>query len=270
MDMEALSIPLWAFSVAKRYDRKTIIFGCGIGPLHSQKYVQIVKKILKLSDEIKLRDTASVDWAKKHTGRKDIINVGDPAFYYVKKKNEEIKIDKEINILACYLREWPINYKGDYTDYEYATLKRNFEQNLAISIINICKSEKLTPAFYSMHTFTVGDDDRDFYRNFINTFFKNFTYYFERKTSSVEMIVESMKTSKYCLCMRFHSVLFAETLKKNYVAIDYTLGGKIKGYLSDNDSLEKLVTVKDIANNDTVLYNKLILSRPKKNENTPY
>jgi polysaccharide pyruvyl transferase WcaK-like protein len=47
--------------------------------------------------------------------------------------------------------------------------------------------------------------------------------------------------------MRFHSVLFAETLGVPYIAIDYTGGGKIKALLQERGKLDRLISLKDIA-----------------------
>jgi polysaccharide pyruvyl transferase WcaK-like protein len=47
--------------------------------------------------------------------------------------------------------------------------------------------------------------------------------------------------------MRFHSVLFAETLGVPYLAIDYTEGGKIKAFLEDKGKLNRLISLTDIA-----------------------
>jgi polysaccharide pyruvyl transferase WcaK-like protein len=52
-----------------------------------------------------------------------------------------------------------------------------------------------------------------------------------------------MKKSKLNICMRFHSVLFAHTLNTDFIAIDYTMGGKIHAFLKDNNVLEKERTV---------------------------
>ena len=83
MDLEQLSIPLLAFSIAKGFHRKRIVWGCGLGPLTQSKYLDAVKKILALATDVKLRDRDSVVWAQDLTGRKDIVLIDDPAKEYV-------------------------------------------------------------------------------------------------------------------------------------------------------------------------------------------
>jgi len=58
--------------------------------------------------------------------------------------------------------------------------------------------------------------------------------------------VDSMLNSCHNICMRFHSVVFADTLNTSYTAFDYTGGGKILGYLTDNSKKENLLTINDL------------------------
>ena len=46
--------------------------------------------------------------------------------------------------------------------------------------------------------------------------------------------------------MRFHSVVFADSLQTSYTAFDYTDGGKILGYLEDNCKTENLLSISDL------------------------
>jgi polysaccharide pyruvyl transferase WcaK-like protein len=98
-----------------------------------------------------------------------------------------------------------------------------------------------------MHTFSVGGDDRTFYRRFTDTYFKGTEFHSEVRPSSVDQIARAMTSSSLNLCMRFHSVLFAHTLDTNFLAIDYTRGGKIKGFLTDNNSIDKMLPLEEIA-----------------------
>jgi len=247
MGMGSLSIPLAAFIAAKRRNRKTVTFGCGIGPLDHQQHIDAVTKILKLSDEIKLRDHASVAWAKELSGRADISCSGDAAFHYLQKRKEIFKSETKRPVLACFLRDWSKEYKGDMTDAEFEAYKERFEANIAKAIKEFCKEFHLTPEFYCMHTFSVGGDDRTFYRRFTDTYFKGTEFHSEVRPSSVDQIARAMTSSSLNLCMRFHSVLFAHTLDTNFLAIDYTRGGKIKGFLTDNKSIDKMLPLEEIA-----------------------
>lgn len=254
MDLEVLSLPLIAFKVAKEYNIQTIIYGCGIGPLKFRKFKNSVKEIIKLADHIYLRDQRSINIARKWAKSKSIIKLtGDPAKQYVNLIEKKILPKKE-KILTCFLREWSIEYNRDVSLLEFKERKEKFEDNLAEFIKHKASELKVNEIkFEHMHNFIVGKDDRDFSRYFIKKYFLDFDIHvsYNKKLSTVESIIESMKKSEYNVCMRFHSVLFADTMKTNYCAIDYTNGGKILNYLSDNKKLTNYISVNSLINENS-------------------
>ena len=252
MGIDALSIPWWAFEVARKFKRKTVVFGCGIGPLTNAEHVKAVKRILRIASKINVRDEQSLSLGKQLSGRSDIVNIGDPARKYVIQQNKEIQAEKKGNTLACFLRAWTKEYQGDHDAREFEAIKESFEQNLADYIKELCAKHKLTPVFYPMHTFVVGNDDRDFNRKFAKKYFSNVEHQVHSRNTSVRLTIEAMKQSSMNLCMRFHSVLFAHTLNTDFIAIDYTNGGKIKGYLTDHQATDKMISLHDLASSDTV------------------
>ena len=250
MDLEELSLPLYAFKLAKSEGVKTKIYGCGIGPLFKEKYINTVKQILQLSDEIELRDSKSVEIAQKWIkGLRNIELSGDYAKKYLKKYETTIYPETRSKVLSCYLRELTHEYYGNLSETEFFILKNEFEKKLSIFIKE--KALELgieTIRFDHMHNFVIGGDDRDFSRYYIDNYFLDspIPVEYNKKLSTVDSIVQSMKTSTLNICMRFHSVLFAETLNTEFIALDYTAGGKIFNYLNDHSKLNKLVTVDEI------------------------
>ncbi|GAB1309298.1 hypothetical protein KH5_19810 [Urechidicola sp. KH5] len=246
MDLEHLYIPLIGFKIAKKYKKKTVVFGCGLGPLKFDIYRNAVKEILDLADEVILRDENSIEFAKKIGINRTIKNYGDPAMRYVLANYDKIEIDKE-NVLSCFLRDWTFEY-FDRSKEEFELVKERFELGLAELIKSQASKLKVDRIeFHHMHNFVIGNDDRDFSRYFINRFFENDPRVsFNKKLSTVENICTSMKKSRMNICMRFHSVLFADTLNTNFIAIDYTLGGKIHGYLKDNQQLLRKKTIDEM------------------------
>ncbi|MEJ1237888.1 polysaccharide pyruvyl transferase family protein [Chryseolinea sp. T2] len=251
MDLEELSIPLRGFEIGKKYGALTIVYGCGLGPLSFEKYRKVVKRILRLSDVIKLRDKASANYAKD-TLRigKEIQVVSDPAKRFVNARRIDVKQD---NILRCYLREWTYEYNAHLSKQEFAEQKEKFELALANYVKRKAKELNVDEIYFEhMHNFAVGNDDRDFSRVFLDRYFSDFKdvpVSYNKRLSTVDSIVASMMRSRFNICMRFHAVLFAHTLKTSFAAIDYTNGGKILNYLKDADSLDHLVSVNTLLKN---------------------
>jgi polysaccharide pyruvyl transferase WcaK-like protein/MoaA/NifB/PqqE/SkfB family radical SAM enzyme len=246
MDLNELYVPLLGFKVAKAFKKKTVVFGCGIGPLKKANFESSVQQILFLADEVKLRDQGSIEYARKLKFKGELEFSGDPAKQYIKRIQSDIKSERQSKI-SCFLREWTFEYYvGSYEDFQIE--KEKFERGLAVLIkekandFNVDKIE-----FHHMHNFVFGNDDRDFSRYFINKFFKEDNRVsMNRKLSTVDSIIENMKSSELNICMRFHSVLFADTLNTDYLAIDYTLGGKIHNFLNDLNKLDKKVSINEL------------------------
>ena len=257
MDMESMAIPRMIVKLAKKFKKRSVIFGCGLGPLRNKKYITVAKEIIKEADVVKLRDQASVKLAEQWSGRKNIHYIGDPAGHYLESLKAKYEGGEKKAHLACFLREWPRVYYHRSGAYEEEV--EQFERQLAEKIKATCREFNLKPAFYSMHTYVVGGDDRKFYRRFLKKYFSDFDYHFDPYPSSVESTVKAMVTSSINLCMRFHSVLFAKTLNTQYIAIDYTGGGKIKGLLEDAGEMSRYIAIDEVVDNqDLTLHNVLI------------
>ena len=254
MDLEELALPLISFKIAKKLNIKSIIFGCGLGPLFKDKYIKATKTILNLADEIYLRDQKSILLAKEWTrGKKEIELSGDPAKFYLQTISSLHNDKPKINRLSCFLREWTHEYIADISFNEFLELKKKVEYKLSEFIKSKAEELKVDEIYLDhMHNFVIGNDDRDFSRYFIQTYFKDYKIpiVYNKKLSTVESIVENMKTSQFNICMRFHSVVFAHTLDTNFIGFDYTNGGKINNYLSDNHSIKNLLSLNDLLKYD--------------------
>lgn len=249
MDLEHLFIPDIGFRVSRLNQKKTVVFGCGIGPLFQDRFKTAVRSILNNADVISLRDSHSEEIAKSLTGRHDVSNIGDMAKPYVIGKSASITKEKR-NEIACFLREWTYEYRRDVPYEDFCNLKERFELSLAKFILSMAKEKGINRIrLYHMHNFVVGNDDRDFSIYFIDKYFNDndgIIIDYDKKLSTVDSIIAAMKSSEFNICMRFHSVLFAHTLQTDFVAIDYTGGGKIYNYLKDENSLGNLIDINDL------------------------
>jgi polysaccharide pyruvyl transferase WcaK-like protein len=253
MDLEELSIPLWAFTIARLFGRQRVVFGCGLGPLRNPRYQVAVRRILRLATDIRLRDSQSVELAREFSGRQDIELIQDPSIEYVAKRSQVIQAQisaEDKDVMACFLRDWPREYAGDLSDDEYYKIKEKFETNLAKCLQTVCVENGLQLVLYPMHSFVVGGDDRVFYRRFIHKYFNDSVRVcYEIKPNSVDDILLAMLRARVCVCMRFHSVLFAHTLHRPYVAIDYSNRGKIYFFMQNVQAMQDYVSLRDLAAN---------------------
>lgn len=250
MDLEELYVPYIGFRVARKFGKITSVFGCGIGPLFKQHFEEVVQDILSNATNIMLRDQKSVNIARKW-GMDRAMKSDDYAKTYLENNFEYNKYAaSEDQTLTCFLREWTYEYSRDLTKEQFEVEKMKFERGIVSLIKSKAKELGVKKVYLEhMHNFVLGNDDRDFSRYFIEKYFSTedeFEITFNKKLSTVDSIVSAMISSKHNICMRFHSVLFAHTLGTSFTAIDYTKGGKILNYLTDNDSLHNMYSVDDL------------------------
>jgi MoaA/NifB/PqqE/SkfB family radical SAM enzyme/polysaccharide pyruvyl transferase WcaK-like protein len=260
MDLEPLNHILYAFIQNLKNNSNSIrrIAGCGIGPLTSPKYTSVISEILRLSNHVSLRDNASLQRASVDFSVNSGSVIPDPATNYVLyvKENEnnllrsqEPPLGKNKNI-ACFLREWGRDYSGSFTETQYLKVKEKFEDQLIKMLTFLSKKKEAKVNLLPMHCFNVGGDDRVFNRFLSRQILSqsdDVEVNFTREPTSPLEILQTMYYSELNICMRFHSVLFAETLGVPFLAIDYTQGGKIKAFLEDRNKTNQLISLQDIA-----------------------
>lgn len=212
MDIEEMFMLEYAVLFAKRKRKRTIVLGCGYGPLKNKDTIQCANRILKTVDYSIMRD-ANAPFAT-------IDNLVDPASFACLEYLRTHTVESTKDYFAVNLRDVVAN--GN----QYPVGK-NLEQIISTwfsSFIEQCyKPVYLVP----MHTFSVGFDDR---------------FYLERHARAVQSpIVKVISTplslretmdvfynAYLCVGMRFHAILFQTLLNGNNYILDYTLPDKGK------------------------------------------
>ena len=103
---------------------------------------------------------------------------------------------------------------------------------------------------FCMHKYFVGGDDRQFYRRLLTGFPKILARLDDRHRSPAEDL-RFFSASRAVLAMRFHSVVFSLATNTPFLAVDYTMGGKIAGLLRDVDAPELIRSIADFDGRST-------------------
>ncbi|MFH1457010.1 MAG: polysaccharide pyruvyl transferase family protein [Patescibacteria group bacterium] len=239
MHIDELSIIEYAFKKAKKINKKTVIAGCGIGPIFNKKHQKTLINIINYSNVTILRDNASKDYLldiyQKH--KKSINNKLHVSydlsvkccFDYLNLKNNNESNSKYI---AVNLREFPKIYLQDQNK-SYAINKRlvKFINNLANKYKDY--AIKLIP----MHYFCVGQDDREFL-NKIKFNLNKTNVMVQNKNLNLRETLDIYRKADFTIGMRFHSVVFQSIVNGNNFILDYTGNeyGKISSFIEDFDN----------------------------------
>jgi polysaccharide pyruvyl transferase WcaK-like protein len=229
MDLDELNIVLFAFKSAKRLKKKTILFGCGLGPLRQKHYQSLVKSIFAHSDLIIFRDTTALVTSQNIFGGKFLEKchaLSDPAILSIGQylKNQNISIHNG-DTLVINFREFPNGYeKYSATTEDLCTLVKQAADRLE----KVC----LVP----MHTFFIGGDDRKYLTEIAFTVNKK-NVIVMHKPLNIHETYASFINAGACIGMRYHSVVFQTLLHGNNFILDYSnrTNGKIISFIKDID-----------------------------------
>lgn len=224
------------FVNASKSKTKTIIAGCGVGPLGANSLNNSILNILKHADSVIFRDMNSLVVAKSIGFNGEAYISECPSFSWLEAENQKSILLKNIaNVeefkvilglrkppLIQYGRKLKSQLRNEYEEnfkrkiQKILTLLRNKYQNISILPIPMC-------------TNSYGDDDRWFYRELLSEIRNdviNYKYLAEEFNPSEYF--KEFKNADLSICMRYHSIIFSIAAGIKTICIDYTLGeGKV-------------------------------------------
>ena len=230
---------------ARLRGKRTVIWGCGIGPLHKKGMKRAVRLLLRLSDLVILRDAFSPTVYAGVTTGIEYHPCIDPAVQYLLDVRDEIRPTKKDEdkktVLFC-IRELPLQYCT--SKEEHVRIKDQFIQEIGKTVERLLHDARIRIRFFPMNTFVIGQDDREYYEEIKKVLPQSERIEFLRKDFTLhEAIGEFMKVDA-AVAMRFHSVVFANTLGVPTLAVDYDmLGGKIRGFMEGISLMDRHVPI---------------------------
>jgi polysaccharide pyruvyl transferase WcaK-like protein len=264
MELQSLDQMLFAFIEARKRQAPARIEGCGIGPVSAPIYERIVSTLLRLSSHTDLRDADAASWARVHAPECVTNVVEDPAVTFVKsvatgraKPPTSLVplVDPADKAIACFLRDWPVNYRGSVSEEHFPAVRQQFDAELHKLLLELHRRLEAPVHFLPMNCFVEGGDDRILGRKLSKALrvakgqetTDECDFRPARLPASPWQIIDAMVSAKFCVCMRFHSVVFAETLGVPYLAVDYTNNGKIGAFLRERGREDRLLPISSLA-----------------------
>jgi hypothetical protein len=133
-----------------------------------------------------------------------------------------------------------------FYDEGFAAFRMRIDSELAHLVGYVQMRNRLHPVFVPMHTFVVGGDDREYARVLARWLPTGMRHEIRDRVYGPDHILEAMDGAAFALCMRYHSVVFAEELGVPYLAVDYTGGGKIDAFLAERECSARWLDREDI------------------------
>jgi len=252
------------FRFAKNKEVNTSIFGCGIGPFNRKHYLyKSLLRLLKIADQVHLRDaTYKANYPEVEKLLSDNLVTIDPAAIFLNQFWKQGIYQQNDYVLVC-IRDWPRNY-CHLPDKEYRKLKDNFEHAI-VELVHYISSLGLTPLFFPMHTFPIGNDDRDYFVKLRKQYSIKAAFFFKNYT--VSDAVSLFQKARAVVAMRFHSAVFGVSLGIPTIAIDYdTRRGKVEGFMKQIGMEELVINIKEITVEKLIRLFNYAIKSPNVNE----
>ena len=220
-----------------------MIAGCGVGPLGPAHRNHAIRLLFAHADTVVVRDHQSAGLLTEELKlRREIAVTLDPAFLWIK-QNLAPQPEPRADVILLALRDWPLHEYGPkgISTADGLKLKQRMEREL-LKFVDVV--EELSPSTtiipFCMHTYPVGGDDRQFYRRL----FAGRPRILDNLNNCHQSPADALKafaSVSAVLAMRFHGVVFAVATKTPFLALDYTMGGKVEGFLTDVGAEDRLL-----------------------------
>ena len=225
MESQAMGYIWRIFAEANRQEKARIVFGCGVGPIHSDYTRRLVASVLTMSTAGFFRDQESVRLAAELSPERSFDYACDPAFAYVRRWHlGNQQQDKSGDVLAGLLRA---NTKENLPGDDVGALRaRNIKAAgvLARILEGTAIRTDQTVQLLAMNTPWVGGDDRLFNRVIRDEAESRAAGLVEIERGYLELdeLLTQLNSASSAVAMRYHGHVFCTALGIPYLSIDYT------------------------------------------------
>ena len=222
-----------AFALHKK--RKVMLYGVGVGPLYSKISKLLVRRILNKVNKITVRDKRSKEILIENGVNEEIIEVtADPAISLEITNTFNLKLQPRKKVIAVCLRHWfdihrllPMKIAFILNKFIKFRKKENdhFISELAMSLNYLMSRYEMQLFFFP---FWVGRDsivNNDVFKKLNN---QNDVIIWDKEVDPLTAL-SILKNADLIIGMRLHSIIFAATLRKKFLAINYSQ--KVKNFI---------------------------------------
>ena len=211
------------FQIANQLKKNRIVFGCGVGPIHTDTIGVLIAEVLRLSTAGFLRDQASHDLMKKLVPDARLSVACDPAVGFVRrwsKRNNEKKL--KINSIALLVRANTSEFAPEMGKEELAQNNIKSAKVICSLFADFAEKNKYKVDLLQMNAPYVGGDDRVFNRLVGYSLPKLISVDFHREYLTLQEQMNYLNNASISIAMRYHGHIFSIAMGIPFVSIDYT------------------------------------------------
>jgi polysaccharide pyruvyl transferase WcaK-like protein/MoaA/NifB/PqqE/SkfB family radical SAM enzyme len=225
-EIDSAEYLLRLFIRANRLGKARIIFGCGVGPLHSERLRQITAGILRLATAGFVRDVESLELASQLTGHTELAVACDPALGFLQRWQADqfnaAPTESRPLTIAGLLRANTGEYVSGLTASELDRRNAGTAKFFGDLLGSVARTREANVHLLPMHTHWRGGDDRQFNREVAAAAGSARGVTLERAYLTLPTLLEAIHKADAAVAMRYHGHLFCLALGVPFLSIDYT------------------------------------------------
>jgi polysaccharide pyruvyl transferase WcaK-like protein len=236
--MESASMKYIGYIFAEAYKQRIsrVIFGCGIGPIHSIEVEKITRYMLSVCNAGFVRDEESFNFAGRLFPNHVLKFACDPAVGFVSRwrKTNQLKYNTSIDSpIATLLRANTNEFSPDSNPESLRFANEGLACKAAEALFQISQKTSLTLALLHMNAPWVGGDDRIYNRILSSQFPNGINYTLVREYLTLNEHLILLSQCKGGLAMRYHGHIFCMAMGIPFISLDYTgKSGKVSSLVN--------------------------------------
>jgi len=240
---------LYPFIIAKRYNKKIVIFSQSLGPIEGKFNQWIFKKVLSNVDSIFLRESLCLDNYKIVKDVCDKVRcktIPDSAFFLKSDKQENLPIDIDISTYNVGYTIVDHDFKYIKNDEEKENKRENYKRSIIESmkfcidtysaIVHIFPQVSVDLSHTGHNDMKISKEIAD---SFLNTKYEEYINFYNQEWTPIKLR-SSYSKMQFLIGTRLHSVIFTLSTETPAINIAYH-GTKSLGILRSIKNYEKYV-----------------------------
>lgn len=224
------------FFEAYNQNKPRIIFGCGIGPIHSPEVEKVTRYLLSVCNAGFVRDKESFDFANKLFPDHKLKFACDPAVGFVSRWRKQIGVvntPKDIASIATLLRANTNEFSPETNPEKLRIANELLAKKVAIALDKIATQTGDEFALLHMNAPWVGGDDRIYNRILSSQLATSTKFNLVREYLTLDQHMKVLSECNSALAMRYHGHIFCMAMGIPFLSLDYTgKSGKVSSLVN--------------------------------------
>ena len=235
-------------ALAKQLGKRVMIYGCGVGPVRSSKDARWIYKVLRLADQIHLRDHVSAEAATRLGALKQpLVVTADPVMNFKYPRPAAMVGNPAELRIGISIRSLPRSYySAEHTEKTLEQVRQEYQDCFVQAIDHLCGRGNVHVCLIPMQMHS-GDDDRVLLRAIRDQVRAPHRIEIIENYSSPAELIQHFDCFDFFIGMRFHSIVFSYVSGTPAVGIDYDMQkGKVTGVMQLMENADYAINLRDL------------------------